>query len=41
MFKDYLNNKDFINLKGNIQTQVRGLEQKKVQDESSQRKNLT
>lgn len=32
MFKDYLNNKDFINLKGDIQTQVRAFEQKKVQD---------
>ena len=33
MFKDYLNNKDLINLKGDIQTQVRALQQKKVQDE--------
>jgi len=33
MFKDYLNNKDFINLKGDIQIQMRALEQNKAQDE--------
>jgi hypothetical protein len=33
MFADYLTNADFINLKGDIASQMRGLESKKVQDE--------
>jgi len=33
MFAAYLSNADFINLKGDINSQMRGLESKKVQDE--------
>ena len=33
MFADYLTNADFINLKGDIASQMRGLERNKVQDE--------
>lgn len=33
MFADYLSNADFINLKGDINSQMRGLQSNKVQDE--------